>query len=94
MNDFQALGLEKGAPLKDVKMAYIALAKLHHPDVGGDAEKFVTAQKAYARLVKQLTTPRVCDQCNGVGVRTMQTGFTPVVVTCPNCKGLGRVNER
>lgn len=91
MTDWQILGLETGASLEVVKKAYIALAKQHHPDIGGDAEKFVVTQMAYARLIKQLTTPKICKTCNGSGVALATSGFHSIPVTCQECGGDGKV---
>lgn len=89
MNDWKTLGLEIGAPLEEVKIAYRVLSKLHHPDVGGDSRMFVTVQLAYHRLEKQLTTPRVCLQCKGSGIMHEMTGFIVNEVQCSYCKGTG-----
>lgn len=89
MNDYQILGLEKGASLQAIKIAYKALAKKLHPDIGGDNEKFVITQMAYHRLVKQLTTPRVCHECKGFGVTHEMTGFIVNEIQCYYCKGTG-----
>lgn len=47
---YEILGLAVGAPVADVKKAFRALAKLHHPDKGGDAEAFVEVHHAYFRI--------------------------------------------
>lgn len=94
MNDWQTLGLEIGAPLEAVKIAYKALAKKLHPDVGGDSRMFVAVQMAYHRLEKQLTTPRKCGACNGSGVATIFHGLHAVAVICHDCKGTGSICEK
>lgn len=52
MNDYEILGLPYGASLDEVKLAFRKLAHIHHPDKGGDAEKFKPISAAYARLQK------------------------------------------
>ena len=47
MELYEVLGVEKGAESRDIKKAYFNLAKTHHPDKGGDAEKFKQIQRAY-----------------------------------------------
>ena len=50
MTPYEVLGISKDAQDSDVKKAYYKLAKLHHPDKGGDPEKFKKAQEAYEIL--------------------------------------------
>ena len=47
---YGALGLQRGATEDEVKKAYRKLAREHHPDKGGDAEKFKKVQEAYEVL--------------------------------------------
>jgi molecular chaperone DnaJ len=49
-NYYEILGIAKDAELSDVKKAYRDLSKKHHPDVGGDEEKFKELSEAYATL--------------------------------------------
>jgi DnaJ-domain-containing protein 1 len=44
---FHVLGLSTDTPLKEVYQRYRLLAKQHHPDAGGDAQKFIQINKAY-----------------------------------------------
>lgn len=44
---YDTLGLPPDASPEDIKAAYRARAKQHHPDAGGDAEAFGALQKAY-----------------------------------------------
>ena len=50
MTLYDTLGLEHGASIDNVKSAYRKLAVLHHPDKGGDAEKFKEISSAYTIL--------------------------------------------
>lgn len=50
MGLYEDLGLNKDASPGDVKKAYHKLAREHHPDKGGDAEKFKKVQEAYEVL--------------------------------------------
>ena len=48
---FNALGVPPGSSEQSVKDAYRKLAKIHHPDLGGNTDKFVKIQKAYEGLM-------------------------------------------
>jgi len=49
-NFYKQLGLEKNATITEIKSAYRLLAKKHHPDTGGDKEKFLDLQLAWETL--------------------------------------------
>jgi DnaJ family protein A protein 2 len=49
-NFYEVLGVHKGADTEQIKKAYKDLAKQHHPDKGGDPERFKEIQKAYETL--------------------------------------------
>jgi molecular chaperone DnaJ len=44
---YKILGIDKSASKAEIKKAYRNLAKKHHPDKGGDAEKFKKISAAY-----------------------------------------------
>lgn len=44
---YQVLGVPQNATKRDVISAFKSLAKVHHPDVGGDAETFKKLRNAY-----------------------------------------------
>jgi DnaJ-class molecular chaperone len=48
--DYKTLGLQQGASTDDIKTAYKNLAKIHHPDKGGDPERFKEINNAFDRL--------------------------------------------
>ena len=50
MNPYETLGVESGASEEEVKEAYRDLAKEHHPDRGGNEEKFKEIQEAYEQI--------------------------------------------
>jgi DnaJ-class molecular chaperone len=45
---YAALGVPKTATADEIKRAFRKLASQHHPDKGGDTQKFQTIQEAYA----------------------------------------------
>ena len=47
---YKILGVDKNANEKDIKKAYRRLAVVHHPDKGGDPEKFKEVTKAFETL--------------------------------------------
>jgi DnaJ-class molecular chaperone len=47
---YAALGVPKTATADDIKRAFRKLASQHHPDKGGDTQKFQAIQQAYATL--------------------------------------------
>lgn len=53
------LGLKAGATPDEIKLAYRALVKIHHPDKPtGNEEKFKEIDQAYRILVGQIQPPR------------------------------------
>ena len=51
MNNYEKLGLKPGATADEIKTAYRKLAMVHHPDKGGDANKFREITEAYNDLL-------------------------------------------
>ena len=49
-NLYSVLGVTKGADTDDIRKAYKALAREHHPDKGGDPEKFKELSQAHEIL--------------------------------------------
>lgn len=47
---YETLGVEKGASSKDIKRAFHKLSLEHHPDKGGDSERFKEIANAYQVL--------------------------------------------
>jgi hypothetical protein len=47
------LGVDRYAPWDDVRDVYLAQVKLHHPDNGGDPDKFRAVQTAYEQAKQE-----------------------------------------
>jgi len=47
---YKILGLEKNADQRTIKKAWRKLCKTHHPDRGGNPEKFKECEQAYEVL--------------------------------------------
>jgi len=47
---YSTLGIQRGASTDDIKKAYRKMASQHHPDKGGDTEKFQQIEEAYRTL--------------------------------------------
>ena len=52
--EYSLLHLQDGASLDEVHAQYRQLAKLYHPDVGGQNVYFLALQQAYERVVEHL----------------------------------------
>jgi DnaJ-class molecular chaperone len=50
MGHYETLGVDQGASTDEIKKAYRNLARVNHPDKGGDAEKFKEIGQAYEVL--------------------------------------------
>jgi len=49
-NFYEELGLKKNATKSEIKSSYRSLVKQHHPDTGGDKERFLAIQNAWETL--------------------------------------------
>lgn len=74
MSDYYSvLGVSKEASSDEIKNAYRKLAREHHPDKGGDKERFQEIQKAYETLSdpqrrEEYNSPSPFGRGNGGGV--------------------------
>lgn len=82
------LGLEPEASVKEVKARFKELSLVHHPDVGGDAEKFRLMQEAYQVALEE-AEERPCPSCKGKKKVPVQRGWEITLVDCEDCGGKG-----
>lgn len=50
MSHYETLGVAQNATPEEIKQAFRRMAKQHHPDLGGNAEKFQAINEAYETL--------------------------------------------
>ena len=74
MNPYEVLGVQKGGSDKDIKRAYRNLAMKHHPDKGGDPEKFKELSQAY----ETLSNSEKRQQYDNFGSVNMDMNFDPI----------------
>lgn len=53
-NWWEVLGVSQSSSPDEVRVAYRTLVRQHHPDTGGDAEKFLAIQRAYEAAEKRV----------------------------------------
>eukprot|EP00466_Bigelowiella_natans_P005245 jgi/Bigna1/47631/estExt_Genewise1.C_160109 len=70
---YKILGVDKKADGRTIKKAYFKLARVHHPDKGGDEEKFKEIQKAYDTLSDE-TKRELYDR---YGEKGLENGGSP-----------------
>lgn len=63
----QILGVGENASQQEIKDAYRKLASKHHPDKGGDAEKFKEIKAAYETLTSQPKNKNIFEDIFGFG---------------------------
>ena len=81
---------DAGRPtLAELKLAYRRHCAVHHPDRGGDRDKFDKVNKAYRVVLADINKTRKCELCSGTGKTTAVSGFTSLKVKCTLCKGTG-----
>jgi len=69
---YRILGLNSNATLEEVKNAHKKLVKEHHPDKGGDIEKFKEIQHAY-----EVLTGKQKPERENNGFNPFEQGFNP-----------------
>mgnify|MGYP003497801425 CR=1 FL=1 len=86
---FEILGLSATANLEEVEHRWKLLAGVHHPDRGGDVDKFIDFREAYQAARGLAVEPKMCETCQGKGKVVKSFGFSSMKVFCPDCGGTG-----
>lgn len=68
MDPYKILGVSKNASKGEIKKAYRKLAVKHHPDMGGDEEKFKQLNEAYSLLSNEQKRVQYDVQRDGAGI--------------------------
>ena len=77
--------------LQFIKEKYHRLADQHHPDKGGDVEKFKMVSKAYHLLRASIMNRNyLCEGCGGNGFILICSGFNSIKQKCRWCRGTGK----
>jgi DnaJ-class molecular chaperone len=86
---FEILGLPETASSEEVRSAWLSLAKIHHPDMGGTSEEFSKIATAF-RDALRLSGEKQCFQCGGKGWVGVHNGFSSLKMVCQLCWGSGK----
>ena len=73
---YDILGVSKSDTCTAIKKAYLKLARIHHPDKGGDAEKFKEITKASDILTDEKKR-RIYDETGMTDEHMMEQGQMP-----------------
>lgn len=91
---YETLGVPPSASNVEIRDAYVALARVHHPDAGGNEDVMAELNRAYTTLKNDRKsynqwlqmTMRACPKCRAKG--TVPSGFK-ARKKCPTCNGAG-----
>ena len=73
---YKILGISKNATEKEIKKAYRKLALTHHPDRGGDEDKFKKISGAY-EILKDKEKRDIYDKYGIDGLKAQDNGVSP-----------------
>jgi DnaJ-class molecular chaperone len=82
---FAVLELPGNPTTQEIKASFRKLAALHHPDRGGDQNKFIEVRTAYEVAVNYTPEDEVCPTCFNTGKVVHTHGWSSIKVNCPTC---------
>ncbi|GAB5359417.1 hypothetical protein AAMO2058_000542200 [Amorphochlora amoebiformis] len=82
---YNILGVQKSDDSRAIKKAYFKLARKHHPDKGGDEEKFKEIQRAYDVLSDE-SKREIYDK---YGEKGLESGGSPAPTSMADLFGFG-----
>lgn len=97
---YQTLGVPPGISQEELKARYLGLARVNHPDAGGDVAAFAALAEAWgvlghpasrAAYDKELRFTRVpCPRCDGRGLTSKFSNASQEFrAKCRTCDGVG-----
>lgn len=90
MNHYEILGVAEKATAEEIKRAYRRLASQHHPDKGGDKNRFQEIQQAYDTLSDNAKRQQYDMQRNGFGGGGNQWHFSSAGMNHPDIDAIFR----
>ena len=72
---FAILNVNQDASINEIRQVYHELSKIHHPDRGGDSEKFKEIAQAYKTLTDEEAKKNWRKYGNPDGPKVMRLGF-------------------
>lgn len=87
------LDLPEGADDLAISAAFRRLSMIHHPDRGGETEKFHEITAARDLLIAENKKPKTCPECQGDGEIVKMRGFTVMRSSCIACGGTGKMRS-
>jgi len=86
-NLYSVLGVNKNAEIAEIRTAYKQLAKEHHPDKGGDPEKFKELSEAH-EVLSDDGRRRLYDQTGSISEQQQQNPFQGGGFGMPGMSGM------
>ena len=100
-NYYEILRVHHDASQDEIKRAYWDVARVKHPDVGGDLGEFMEVVEAHNVLAhpnqrkkydgKLTLTMDICHVCKGVGAKYHPRTNAPTI--CKTCHGVGYIER-
>jgi DnaJ-class molecular chaperone len=80
MNPFKVLGIDPTHDKMSIRRAYVAAAKKHHPDNGGNSEDFQRIQTAYNGLIENKSNKTVIETELPISLADLLYGCTATAI--------------